>query len=214
MYEATFSIADSSPYAEPTDGADCRIDLWCNDHADLLSVRGEVEGVVERVRADVGIDGEIRGDREAVVVTSSCLREHEPTIEGHLRPHGCLLLPPLRYEGGAKHCRVLTLESATLADLYEDLLADGLSIDVRSKREVHAPTPSSPLVSLEGVVPDLTARQREVITLAVDRGYYELPRETTTAELAAELGVGRRTAEDHLRRAERKLLPALVSYLY
>ncbi|MFC4986350.1 MULTISPECIES: helix-turn-helix domain-containing protein [Saliphagus] len=214
MYEATFSIPDSSPYTEPTDGTDCRIDLWCNDHADLLSVRGEVGAVVERVRTDVGIDGEIRTGTEAVVVTSACLREQEPTIERYLQPHGCLLLPPLRYADGAKHCRVLALDSASLADLYAALVDDGLSIDVRSKREVHAPTPSSPLVSVEGVLPELTARQREVLALAVSRGYYELPRETTTAELAAELGVGRRTAEDHLRRAEGKLLPALVSYLY
>lgn len=214
MYEATFSISDSSPYTEPTDGTDCRIDLWCNDHADLLSVRGEIERVLERVRADVGIDGEIHTGTEAVVVTSACLREQEITIEGYLRPHGCLLLPPLRYADGAKHCRVLALDSASLAALYADLVEDGLTIDVRSKREVHAPTPSSPLVSLEGTLPELTPRQREVLTLAVSRGYYELPRETTTAEMADEIGVGRRTAEDHLRRAEGKLLTALISYLY
>lgn len=214
MYEATFSISDSSPYTEPTDGTDCRIDLWCNDHADLLYVRGGVEAVLDRVRADVGVDDELRDGTEAVVVTSSCLRAQEATIESYLRPHGCLLLPPLRYADGAKHCRVLALDSTSLADLYADLVADGLSIDVRSKREVHAPTPSSPLVSLEGVLPELTPRQREILTLAVDRGYYELPRETRTAEMAEELGVGRRTAEDHLRRAEGKLLAALVSYLY
>nr|WP_303650369.1 helix-turn-helix domain-containing protein [Halalkalicoccus sp. NIPERK01] len=69
-------------------------------------------------------------------------------------------------------------------------------------------------MTLDQVLPELTARQRETMVLAVENGYYELPRETTTETLADELGVSRRTAEDHLRRAERKIITSLVSYLY
>ncbi|MGQ3413864.1 helix-turn-helix domain-containing protein [Natrinema sp. LN54] len=216
MYEATIVISDSSAYTEPTDGTDCRIELWCNEHADLLYVTGStIEPVISQVLTDIGIDELVRGDEEAVVITSSCLKRHETTyIERYLESHNCLLLPPLQYENGAKHCRILALESESLSNLYAELVDDGFTIDVQSKREIDAPTQSSPLLSLDQVLPELTPRQRETLLLAVESGYYELPRETSTETLADELGVSRRTAEDHLRRAERKLITSLVSYLY
>lgn len=216
MYEATIAISDSSAYTEPTDGTDCRIELWCNEHADLLYVTGStIEPVISQVLTDIGIDELVRGDDEAVVITSSCLKRHETTyIERYLESHNCLLLPPLRYENGAKHCRILALESEGLSDLYAELVDDGFTVDVQSKRKIDAPTQSSPLLSLDQVLPELTPRQRETMLLAVESGYYELPRETTTETLADELGVSRRTAEDHLRRAERKIITSLVSYLY
>lgn len=52
----------------------------------------------------------------------------------------------------------------------------------------------------------LTPRQRDALDLARRRGYYEWPRETTTRELAAELGVGKSTFLHHLRTAEKALL--------
>lgn len=216
MYEATFTISDSSAYTEPTDGADCRIELWCNDHSDLLYVAGSaIDPLLSQVRSDIGIEEQIRGDGEAVVITSSCLKRHDTTyVDRYLESHNCLLLPPLRYEDGAKHCRILALDSSSLTDLYGDLVADEFDVDVRTKREIDAPSQSSPLLTLGDVLPELTDRQREVLTLAVEFGYYEMPRGTTTETLADELGISRRTVEDHLRRAEQKLITSLVSYLY
>ncbi|MEY7850641.1 helix-turn-helix domain-containing protein [Natrarchaeobius sp. A-rgal3] len=215
MYEAIFSIDDAGPYAGPTARSDCRIELWCSDHADLLSLRGsDIRSALERIDATVGLERRLDGERETLAVTDSCLRAHETTIDTYLERHGCLLLPPIRYANGRKRCRVLAPESEALAGIYEALVSDGVDVDVRSKRTVQLPITPSPLSDLENVVPALTDRQRETIVTAVENGYYEIPRETTTDDLAGELGVARRTAEDHLRRAERKLLTSVVLRLF
>ncbi|WP_411964084.1 helix-turn-helix domain-containing protein [Haloferax sp. YSMS24] len=52
----------------------------------------------------------------------------------------------------------------------------------------------------------LTARQREVTTEALARGYYDWPRKISNSELADELGISRATLHEHLRKAERTLL--------
>ena len=52
----------------------------------------------------------------------------------------------------------------------------------------------------------LTDRQREVIETAFEMGYYEVPREVSTEDLAAELDVDDSTVAEHLQRAERNLL--------
>lgn len=53
---------------------------------------------------------------------------------------------------------------------------------------------------------ELTDRQEEVIRTAYDAGYYEVPREASTEEVAAELEVDSSTVAEHLQRAERNLL--------
>jgi predicted DNA binding protein len=52
----------------------------------------------------------------------------------------------------------------------------------------------------------LTDRQQEVIQTAYDMGFYEVPRETSTEAVAAELEIDPSTVAEHLQRAERNLL--------
>ncbi|UPW01359.1 helix-turn-helix domain-containing protein [Halorussus gelatinilyticus] len=54
----------------------------------------------------------------------------------------------------------------------------------------------------------LTDPQREAITLAVEMGYYDIPRGCTTKELADELGISDQAVTERLRRA----IVALVTY--
>jgi predicted DNA binding protein len=57
-----------------------------------------------------------------------------------------------------------------------------------------------------GREPSMTDRQRTVLAEALDRGYYEWPREIKSAELAEALDISRATLQEHLRKAERTLL--------
>lgn len=52
----------------------------------------------------------------------------------------------------------------------------------------------------------LTERQREVVATAYEMGYYEVPRDVSTDEVAAELDLDPSTVTEHLQRAERNLL--------
>jgi hypothetical protein len=56
----------------------------------------------------------------------------------------------------------------------------------------------------------LTDRQREFITEAVERGYYESPRECTLTDLAAAMGVTKGAASGTLHRAERRIIKSFL----
>jgi predicted DNA binding protein len=56
----------------------------------------------------------------------------------------------------------------------------------------------------------LTDRQQEVLQVAYDLGYYDVPRRSSTAEIASELDVDDSTVAEHLQRAERNLLKTLL----
>ena len=55
----------------------------------------------------------------------------------------------------------------------------------------------------------LTDRQREVLEVAYGLGYYDVPRMSSTAEIATELGVDDSTVAEHLQRPEHNLLESL-----
>lgn len=84
--------------------------------------------------------------------------------------------------------------------------------------EVRAALDASPLeYELLSVVatadPDalLTDRQRELLDAAVRRGYFEVPRECTLADLAAAVGVDKSTASGVLRRGEGRIVKSFLT---
>lgn len=214
MYEAVFRVYGDGAYEAATDGTGTVIELWCNDHSDLLHVSGrDADDVLAEVRETVGIGERLEKGDEQVLVTEDCLKSHlDNNVERYLASEGCLLVPPLKYAEGGKLVRALALSADSLSGVYRSLAAE-FDVTVESKREVQSVTPDAPLLTVDAVLPDLSPRQREVFLTAYEDGYYELPRETTTEAVAERVGVERRTAEDHLRRAEKKLAEALVEYL-
>lgn len=56
----------------------------------------------------------------------------------------------------------------------------------------------------------LTERQREVFETAVEMGYYDIPRQVNQSDLADKLSCAPSTVDEHLRKAESKMLSALL----
>lgn len=56
----------------------------------------------------------------------------------------------------------------------------------------------------------LTERQREVFETAVDMGYYDIPRQVNQSDLADALDCAPSTVDEHLRKAESRVLRGLV----
>lgn len=211
MHEATLRIEGQGAFADATRDVHATIELWCNDHCDLLRVQGDPDGVLrERVNDLIGVQESMTENGNEVLITESCLERHEATmIDTFLSRHNCLMLPPLRYERGYKTCRVLALNPENLTEFYHDIL-DRANVEVKSKREVTALGGTEPLSNAEREGPSLSPRQRETIITAYELGYYDIPRETTTEEIADAIGVQRRTAEQHIRRAEDKLVESVI----
>jgi DNA-binding CsgD family transcriptional regulator len=92
-------------------------------------------------------------------------------------------------------------EQDALSDRVEEFSAVGANPVLRRLTDYRGPR--DPLDAL-------TARQRDVLTLAFERGYFGVPREATTDDIATELGVDASTVREHLQRAQRNLLASLL----
>jgi len=72
----------------------------------------------------------------------------------------------------------------------------------------------TPLVDIyfPNVMPSLSISQRKALELAYKEGYYSYPRKITLEKLAKLAKISLSTYQEHLRKAELKLLPAIVEY--
>lgn len=61
------------------------------------------------------------------------------------------------------------------------------------------------------IPPGLPPRQHEALVVALDAGYYEVPREATRAAVAERLGCAPSTASEHLRKAEAALVRTFLN---
>jgi predicted DNA binding protein len=114
---------------------------------------------------------------------------------------GGYLLPPLEikngkvkmtFMGSAKQVRVLPAMLKRAGVRYKVLQYTDASF-----------SPVSPLGNL-------TEKQRRVLTMAYNLGYYDLPRRIGSQELASKLKIGSSALIKHRRKAERRLLSAVL----
>ena len=66
---------------------------------------------------------------------------------------------------------------------------------------------------LDDLKKSLTEKQQQALSTAYNKGYYELPRVVFLEDLAKEMNIHRRTFEEHLRKAEKKIMSALIPSL-
>ncbi|HMB49318.1 MAG TPA: helix-turn-helix domain-containing protein, partial [Natronoarchaeum rubrum] len=111
---------------------------------------------------------------------------------------------PIRFDADGA-LRVTYLGSdAAFRELYETVGEDAdVAFEVLETGE-YDPS-EAPLTRL------LTVRQREVLEVAVETGYYRTPREATLEDVAERVDVAPTTAGEHLRKIEERVFGALVA---
>lgn len=125
--------------------------------------------------------------------------------------HGCTVVWPVLCARGEEEMRVLASSRERLDALLRALGALG-AVELDGVGEV-APDANAVSVPLGDITTALTERQLDVLQRAIGAGYYESPRRTSTEALAAEFGVTRSTLEEHLRKAERRVLEGFAGVL-
>ena len=126
----------------------------------------------------------------------------------------CINVPPTRFEGRWEHYSVVSFHEDQSRKLFQSLRENGREVELLSKRKLHVqPLLNTKSVAVPALVSGLTDRQVEALLLAARHGLYTSPRSTTAAAIADGVGLSRSTFEEHLRKAENRLILNLVPYL-
>lgn len=169
----------------------------------LLRLRGDYERLEETI-ADVENVRECEffanGPREAYCfLAASDVTVGRALFENFTRDD-LLTVPPIAcHDDGSSTFTIIGTETA-----IQDAV-DGVPNDVDVLVEAVGTGPVAPNNVAEGLSP----KQRRAVEVAVRVGYYEVPRQATTEDVADELGCATATASEHLRKAEANILSTL-----
>jgi hypothetical protein len=112
-----------------------------------------------------------------------------------------VVIPPIEYTTEGSMRITVVGETGELQSAVDTLPPD-IIVDVDRVQEFIGPRPA--------VVSVLSDRQYEALTLALEAGYYEIPRRSTVTEIAKQLDCTPGTASEHLRKGEAKLLTEIL----
>jgi predicted DNA binding protein len=217
LHEASFRVKHECPYRELSERhPDLTIREWYLDECQVIEVTAPEEPT-EALREEVRSLGTVLHesvDADGLhVVTQSCLCSLEDSIVQRFEAHNALYQPPTIHRQGWEHYSVIAFDEADVRALLADLEADR-DVEVLSKTAIEEQQlPHSMLAPVDQLFETLTDRQLAALRLALEEGYYEQPRGTSLRELADATDVARSTFEEHLRKAENKLLTNAGQFL-
>ncbi|AFK18683.1 transcriptional regulator [Haloferax mediterranei ATCC 33500] len=114
---------------------------------------------------------------------------------------GLVVVPPVIFEGDGTILVTIVGTDEALQSAV-DQTPEGIDIEIRRVREYTGPGDFAPA--------SLSPRQREAVEAAVACGYYRESRDGSVAAVAEQLGCSTGTAAEHLRKAEMKVMSAVV----
>jgi len=217
LYEASFRVKHECPYREISERhPDLTIREWYLSDCQVLEITS-ASAPTDELLAEIDAMGTVLHqsvDEDGLhVVTRACLCSLEESIVDRFEAHNCLYQPPTIYRQGWEHYTVIAFDDGDVRALFRDLEANR-EIDVLSKTAIaEQQLPHSMLAPVDRLFDALTDRQLAALRFALEEGYYEQPRGTSLRELAEQTAVARSTFEEHLRKAENKLLTNAGEFL-
>lgn len=133
----------------------------------------------------------------SVFVTAELTRRTPLTV---MLENGYLPLDPTVLADGREYFDLLLRDRERLVELVDRLEPVGEVTIERVVREVETPVQPKPAAWV-ALLEALTDRQLAVLSAAVERGYFEVPRGATLDDLASEFELEKSTVSEHLRRA-------------
>ena len=231
MFELFFrfqpSIGHGDHYNELTEKfPTARFSLWCNGGTDVLEIEAAGLGSFEDLQKEITsttnahLDGKIisktycQDKFQLVARTCCCGSDHKGTpISPMINRHNFMRIPPLVLAGGWEYHRLVGYDDNDLKGLLKGLDRIGTA-EVLHKKSVHkGMTDDTFLLSLSSLFGQLTEKQMKAMLSAVEGGYYEVPKQITADDLARKQGQPRSTLEEHIRKAESKIVLAMAPYM-
>ena len=210
LHQASFRIRHECPYRTLSERyPDFTIREWYLSDCQVLEISSS-ETPSDELYDEIAQLGTVLHksiDRSGLhVVLQSCLCALEGSIIERFEEHHCLYQPPTIHRQGWEHYTVIAFDEDAIRAVYDDLESDR-EIDVLAKTGLEeTQIPHTMLSPVDQLFDRITSRQLDALQLALDNGYYEQPRRASIVDLAEQTSVARSTYEEHLRKAENKLI--------
>jgi len=193
--------------------------IWCNRINDIIEVivrnPEEFPLVTDEIRKSpiMGVLEEISDDRRLYLNVNECRCMKQDTIVRHIGELDILNIFPNVIENGWAYHRLIVFRHKDLDELLRRLELWGWVFKILRKVRFDGFIASSLTLTADALFSGLTEKQIDAILTAYRHGYYNLPRDADIQTIAAKEEVPRTTFQEHLKKAENKVVGGLVPYI-
>ena len=193
--------------------------IWCNRENDVFEVvvrnSEDYPLVMDEIRAHQFMDviEEISDDRRVYLNVHECHCMKQDTIVRHIGELDILNIFPNIVENGWCYHRLIVFRHKDLEELLRRFDNWGWVYKILRKVPFDGFVASSLTITADALFSSLTERQMDALITAHRHGYYNLPRDADVQTIASKEKVPRTTFQEHLKKAENKLVAAVVPHM-
>jgi len=218
LFEIIFRARYDNPFSMITkDNPSVKIYQWCNDHHDVMELMMQKRDDYGRIREAftkiVEIVDEIHNGENTHVITRMCACGGPGTVGSFLGSPSLLSIPPIAYENGWEYHRLIAFRHENVTMLLSDLKKAGFEVEILRKKPFDGYIASSLTLTADALFSDLTDKQLNALTTAFAQGYFRFPRGSDLQTIASREKVSRTTFLEHLKKAENKIITALMPHI-
>jgi predicted DNA binding protein len=223
MYQLTLKLDHDNSFSNISKKfPQITLSRWCNLEVDILEAESPHSGSIDNFQSVL--------ESELQQMSASLIHIHrysESALEAVVRykcsignssiaiveASNCIPIMPITYREGYEYVRLLAFDKENRKAVLDNLSSvTKLTVESSGQVESHAAR-SAMTISVNDFLGSLTSKQLLALIEAIEDGYYATPKHATVEELAARLGTPRSTFEEHLRKAEIKVMRTLRPYV-
>ncbi len=221
IQELRFKVRHSCPFNDLSKKhPDASIYQWCNYTKDIMQISFEngpqqaiklSEDVMAMARkAKVRIIRKSMGDADLQFVLQCFCPRLTPNVTFTLEKHNMLKIPPIVYRDGWEWYNTVAFKQDDIRGFLTDLSRFADQVEIVSKTSNHEFAARDNLtVSTASILGRLSRKQLWALREALRSDYYDVPKRTTTKKIAKLIGIPHTTYEEHLRKAEGKVMRSI-----
>jgi predicted DNA binding protein len=197
-----------------------RIFIWCNQENDVVEVNArnaeDYSIAMEEIRQNwySEILEESSDNHLCYLSVHRCSCMSEDTMVRHIGTLDLLHVFPSVLEKGWAHHRIIAFNHIDLNKLFLRLEKAGWRFDVLRKTTLSGFIATGSTLQADVLFSHLTEKQIDALLTAYNHGYYLLPRKAHVKEIASRSHVPTTTFHEHLKKAENKIVSALIPYVH
>ena len=190
-----------------------KIWTWCNFQNDIHEITSEdpeeLETALVEFKDYYNIIEETPISSSVRLITQKCICSTETTLHDNIGELEILNLMPVYSGGGWNLYRFIAFKHEAFTELLRRGEEQGFRLEVLEMVPFNGMV-SDNLIPLNSMIAHLTEKQIDAVVAAYNNGYYQTPRSVKVQNIADRVHVPRTTLQEHLNKAENKLISAII----
>lgn len=223
MFELDLRFQHSCPYSDLSrEFPAARLLLWDNFQKEFLDVHSSNRGDWPKLNRALEVLARTKGskilrkisdDRSYQILIMTCACERKDSTLDMIMASDCLFVLPISIHQGCETYHAVAFDRGAARRMLAKFKERGQA-EIAGQTEISTDSlEKATFLPLTNPLSGMTSMQLSALATSMERGYYRLPRRTSTGKIAAALKVPRTTFQEHRKKAESKLLAALTPFV-